>query len=344
MAFVPPKDRVLETSTTSGTGPYALAGAVDTSFNRFSASMSVGDTTFGAIVEPGVAFLSGILTYSAANQITATTVSESKGTFGAGTKEIFMGLPANKALSLASVGTTAGTVAAGDDARISGAVRSDASQTLSATQKAQAQANVYLPPTTQVLTSGSTYTTPAGVKWLEVLLVGAGGGGGGGGGGNLGSVGGNTTFGALSAGGGGGGGTTNGPGGSGGTAAGGYLNIAGSTGTNGIGPAATSASKGGDGGASCLGGAGTGGTGSAGPRPGAPSSGSGGGGGVGSSSFLSAGGGGAGGSVRAIITYTASTYAYSIGAAGAAGAIGAGTQSGAAGADGVIIVVEHYGS
>jgi hypothetical protein len=35
--------------------------------NRFSASMSVGDTTVGAVAEPGVAFKSDILTYSATN-------------------------------------------------------------------------------------------------------------------------------------------------------------------------------------------------------------------------------------------------------------------------------------
>jgi hypothetical protein len=98
MVFVPPKDRVLEHSATAGTGPYALAGAVDTSYNAFSASMAVGDTTIGAIIEPGVAFASGVLTYSAANQITLTTTKESKGTFGSGTKEIMMGLPASSAV------------------------------------------------------------------------------------------------------------------------------------------------------------------------------------------------------------------------------------------------------
>ena len=99
MAFVRPKDRVLEKSTTSGNGPYTLAGSgIDASYNAFNSAMSVGDTTLAFVVEPGVAFWSGIVTYSAANQITLTTVYESKGTFGAGTKEIFMGLPASRAV------------------------------------------------------------------------------------------------------------------------------------------------------------------------------------------------------------------------------------------------------
>lgn len=89
MTFVRPRARILELSTTSGNGPYALAGAADGSYNRFSSFMAIGDTTYGTVVEPGIAFWTGIITYSAANQITLTTVEETKGTFGAGTKEIF---------------------------------------------------------------------------------------------------------------------------------------------------------------------------------------------------------------------------------------------------------------
>jgi hypothetical protein len=77
---------------------FTVTGAVDTSFNAFSASMAVGDTTFGFVVEPGVAFKSGILTYSASNEITIdSTLGESKGTFSAGgTKEVAMGLYAGR--------------------------------------------------------------------------------------------------------------------------------------------------------------------------------------------------------------------------------------------------------
>jgi hypothetical protein len=100
MVFVPPKDRVLEHSTSNSQTVFALSGAVDASMNAFSASMSVGDITIGGVVEPGVAFKSGKLTYSAANQITIdSTGFESKGTFSSGgTKEVFMGLPAKSAL------------------------------------------------------------------------------------------------------------------------------------------------------------------------------------------------------------------------------------------------------
>lgn len=91
MAFVHPKDRVLEHSTTNSATVWAVSGAIDTSYYPFSQYMSVGDTTWGNVVEPGVAFASGLLTYSNTNEITMTTVHETKGTFGAGTKDIFMG-------------------------------------------------------------------------------------------------------------------------------------------------------------------------------------------------------------------------------------------------------------
>ncbi|MFT4117454.1 tail fiber protein [Bradyrhizobium sp.] len=91
MAFVRARARILELSTTSGSGPLALAGAADNSYNTFSSFMSIGDTTYVSVVEPGVAFWTGIATYSASNELTLTTVEETKGTFGAGTKEIMAG-------------------------------------------------------------------------------------------------------------------------------------------------------------------------------------------------------------------------------------------------------------
>lgn len=93
MTFVSPKDRVLEQSTSNSQTVFTVTGALDLSYNAFSASMSVGDTTIGAVVEKGVAFKVGLLTYSNTNQVTVTTAYDSKGTFSAGgVKEVFMGL------------------------------------------------------------------------------------------------------------------------------------------------------------------------------------------------------------------------------------------------------------
>jgi microcystin-dependent protein len=98
MARVRAKARIGERTITAGNGPYTLAGAWDASYNTFASMMAVGDTTTLSVVEPGVAFWTGIATYSATNEITLTTVEETKGTFGSGTKEIFAGQMASSSM------------------------------------------------------------------------------------------------------------------------------------------------------------------------------------------------------------------------------------------------------
>lgn len=95
------KDRVRESTTTTGTGAIALAGAVG-GYQRFSAVMSVSDTCWYAFVLPGGAWETGIGTYSALNTLARTTVLESSNAgslvnFGPGTKDVFLCLPASKA-------------------------------------------------------------------------------------------------------------------------------------------------------------------------------------------------------------------------------------------------------
>lgn len=207
-----------------------------------------------------------------------------------------------------------------------------------------------IPPTTQVLTAGTgaTYTTPAGVKWLEVLVVGGGSGGGGGNQAALSTAGGASSFGALIAGGGAGSSYT--AAGAGGTASGGNVsNMVGAPGGAGNVPALNHNSTGGAGGCSSQGGAGAGVNSNSTGTAAATNSGSGGGGGGTTNGSLdgSAGCGGAsGGTVRHIYSAPAATYIYTVGAGGA-GAAGTSINSsaggnGGAGAAGVIIVIEHY--
>lgn len=210
------------------------------------------------------------------------------------------------------------------------------------------------PPTRQVLTSGTSYTTPAGCLFIRGRMIGGGGGGGGSGTSGTGGNGGN-------------GGTTS-------------FNSAGITapgGTGGTSVAGTPASSGGAGGVAGTGGdfsipGGSGG--SADRQIGDGTPGGGGnsvfGGGAGVSSDDSAttskagatnsGGGGAGGGANAVGTvaggggggagaYTefqinspASSYTYAIGAAGSAGSAGTSGLAGGAGAAGIIIVDEFY--
>lgn len=98
------KDRVKETTTTTGTGAISLGGAV-TNFQAFSAVLSNGDTTYYAIVDTdNTAFEVGLGTYaSSGNTLTRTTVLESSNSgsavnFGAGSKSIFIAYPAEKAV------------------------------------------------------------------------------------------------------------------------------------------------------------------------------------------------------------------------------------------------------
>lgn len=105
MAYVPPKDRTVEHSTSNSQTVFAVGGALDASYNAFSAHMSIGDWIIGAVVEPGVAFKVGRLTYSDTDEITVdSTGYDSKGTFSSGgTKEVFMGLPAQRAAGLLNI-------------------------------------------------------------------------------------------------------------------------------------------------------------------------------------------------------------------------------------------------
>lgn len=212
-------------------------------------------------------------------------------------------------------------------------------------------------PTVQKFTSGSgTYTTPAGVAYIKVRMVGGGGGGAGGGsaGGTAAGSGGNTTFGTtLLVANGGAGGTYAAQSGAGGTASlgsgpiglalqggsGGSPTIQGSSAVNSISIA------GGMGAATPFGGAGGGGyQGNAG-QDAIANTGSGAGGGpalpiIGAAN--SGGGGSAGGFVDAIIAAPAASYAYSVGASGTAGGAGTLGAAGGAGGSGIIIVEEYY--
>lgn len=94
-------DRVQETSTTVGTGSFALAGVV-TGYQTFDAVLNTADTTFyTAAQQGGPDWEVGIGTFTAPSTLARTTIlSSSNGgsivNFAAGTKNVFIGLPASK--------------------------------------------------------------------------------------------------------------------------------------------------------------------------------------------------------------------------------------------------------
>ena len=112
-------DRVKETSTTTGTGPFALAGA-QTGFDTFAAGIGGNNTTYYAIFNQGTnEWEVGLGTLDAgATTLTRTTIltssnSDSIVTFTSGTKDVFCTLPASKAVYLDSTGAPVGAASNG---------------------------------------------------------------------------------------------------------------------------------------------------------------------------------------------------------------------------------------
>ena len=98
------KDRVKETATTTGTGAVTLGGAV-TGFESFSSALANSDTTYYAISHRNAdEWEVGLGTYNS-GVLTRTTILESSNSdsavsFTAGTKDVFITLPADKAVYL----------------------------------------------------------------------------------------------------------------------------------------------------------------------------------------------------------------------------------------------------
>jgi hypothetical protein len=101
-------DRVKETSTTTGTGTFTLAGAV-TGFETFSSAIGNTNTTYYAIVNTtNSEFEVGLGTVGAGTLARTTIISSSNSDsavdFAAGTKNVFCTLPASKSVILDSSG------------------------------------------------------------------------------------------------------------------------------------------------------------------------------------------------------------------------------------------------
>ena len=100
-------DRVKETSTTTGTGTLNLSGAVS-GFQTFVAGVGNGNTTYYAIVnrdadewETGLGTVTDASTDTLARTtVIATSNSDSAVDFSAGTKDVFVTLPASKVANL----------------------------------------------------------------------------------------------------------------------------------------------------------------------------------------------------------------------------------------------------
>lgn len=163
------KDRVQETTTTTGTGTVTLAGAVS-GFQSFSA-IGDGNTCYYAIVG-GTEWEVGIGTYtSSGTTLSRDTILESSNSgsavnFSAGTKNVFVTYPAEKSIDIDTAQTLTNKTISADNNTLSGIaassfVLSNASGNIdgSAAQKAIPSGEVVGTTDTQTL-SAKTLTDP----------------------------------------------------------------------------------------------------------------------------------------------------------------------------------------
>ena len=159
------RDRVNETSTTTGTGTFTLAGAV-TGFQTFSA-IGNGNTTYYTIVlQGGTEWEVGLGTYTSSGTTLSrdTVLSSSAGgttkvNFSAGTKNVFCDYPAPKAV----YGDETDTAFEAQFAASNGLLLSNMTVGTSFTIPTGYSASAVGPVT---ISSGVTITVPSGSRWV----------------------------------------------------------------------------------------------------------------------------------------------------------------------------------
>ena len=164
------KDRVKETSATTGTGTLTLAGAV-TDFDAFSV-IGDGNTTYYTITLPeGDEWEVGIGTYTASgttlsrDTILASSNSGSAVNFSAGDKDVFVVYPAGKAVYEDAAGdVTAGGSITGEEMVASNGLFVN-SQSISANYTVPSGYNATSTGPVTVA-SGTAFTVPSGSRWL----------------------------------------------------------------------------------------------------------------------------------------------------------------------------------
>lgn len=158
------KDRVNETSTTTGTGTFTLAGAV-TGFQTFAA-IGDGNTTYYAIVlQGGSEFEVGLGTYTSSgttlsrDTILSSSNSNNAVNFSAGTKNVFCDYPAPKAV----YGDATNTAFAAQIAASNGLLMNNMTVGTTFTIPTGYSASSVGPV---VISSGVTITVPSGSRWV----------------------------------------------------------------------------------------------------------------------------------------------------------------------------------
>ena len=158
------KDRVNETSTTTGTGTFTLAGAV-TGFQTFAA-IGDGNTTYYTIVlQGGSEWEVGLGTYtSSGTTLSRDTVLSSSNSnnavnFSAGTKNVFCDYPAPKAVYGDSTNTAFQAQFAASNGLLMNNMTVGTTFTIPTGYSASSVGPV-------VISGGVTITVPSGSRWV----------------------------------------------------------------------------------------------------------------------------------------------------------------------------------
>ena len=158
------KDRVQETSTTTGTGTFTLAGAVS-GFQSFSV-IGNANTTYYAIVM-GSEWEVGLGTYtSSGTTLSRDTILESSNSgtavnFSAGTKNVFVTYPAEKATYQDANGTAIAPQLSASNGLVENANTVSANYTIQTNYNAMSAGPV-------TVNSGISLTIPSGSNWVVV--------------------------------------------------------------------------------------------------------------------------------------------------------------------------------
>ena len=144
-------DRTQESSTTTGTGAFTLAGAA-TGFQSFNSGVGTGNSTYYTIADStNNAWEVGIGTYThsttslSRDTILASSNSGSAVNFGSGTKQVFVTYPAKRSAMTTGITENKAII--------------DTSYTISTGANAMSAGPV-------TVASGVTVTVPSGSRWV----------------------------------------------------------------------------------------------------------------------------------------------------------------------------------
>ena len=176
MAFVT-ADRVLDTSTSTGTGAIVVSGSPPNGYRTFSAVLTTSDTCYYSIEHQSLnEWETGTATYSSANTLTRTTVSSSSNAgsavnFSAGTKNVSLTFLSSKSLQLDASGNVTPSIPGGSGSYTRTTFTATAGQTSFSATYTVNYVQVYV---NGILLNSADYTATSGTTVVLAAAAAAG--------------------------------------------------------------------------------------------------------------------------------------------------------------------------